>query len=1645
MLSYFKTCKNGEATISGYNKHVIETNASVGMLGVKSTIAAAGVQLLNAAISFGISFLITSAISGIVSLISKLTSMDSKIKESAQKAKEEIDATTSSLQSNKKTVNESIERFEELYRGVDKLTGKNLTLSTSDYKEFLDLSSQLADIFPELNRHYDENGNVILDFSKNVTSLSDAFNILIDKQTQSANIDIMGKMPKILKDNNNSINEVKDEIDELDQQYELVMSKVAQGRGNMGIYAAMDNYEEALEKFSVDSSAVSKEFDISSNPFTKDITTYDISEFTKQIDESYLQQKEVLEHKLSTYKSEMNTYISNWMSTDWDYISLDETPKLLMDQLIGNFDLSLLPEDVDTTDWNSVYTYIKSKYILGLKEISPEIQTKMGTMLSRPSDMSIDKYIELVEQVQAYFDKNSISINLDFLVNDEKDVKNRLQNRIQELSKDNKYTKKINNYLSDHSIDTTDEIEHFLKVTESANEAEDAIRSYENYLASLQGQSNSNVFSESNNEILDNYQEKISKISGYIENLNNKSLTSGDVLDISQELKLDPSKIDMTTESFEGLKEQLIELSELEFTKVINSLNQLLTNGDIDENVYKQLSYTISDIKTSASNSVSDITSLSSGLTNLQNSYKALDEAKKEYNETNKISYDKIKALSSAYPELENELMNYLSGVTDGSTLIESLSDAYDTDLKNYKNYYAEKHKYDEDFYKSIVENVPENVKARFKEYEHDLINYTNLINAKADLEANLEEAIYSDIMEDSTSIGGMGLLIDQALARKEAKEEKLNLLKELNDAVQLTVSIPEVTYTPSKSSSSKTKNKNEIDWAANSIANLTNEINALNQELDKDSSYTKKIELLDSLKEKQTQLLELEKQSSDEYKNRYNNYLKQLGTANATKYKSLIESDTALSLEIFGEDNKDLYEKVSKAQSAWKSYQQSLIDYESQVIQAAETQNQIYETLQASIENKISRTDNGKQDIQNQIDSEESTYGYANEELYQKIIDKNTSLLEYYNAELKNALANRKEIRKTFGKDSEAYNKADNEVQELQNHISDLNKEQTELNETISKLPTTIYEYQVTRIDNGKQDIQNRIDMQETKYGYASESLYQKMIDKNTSLLTKYKSELSEAYAYREKMLNQYGKDSKAYVDADNAVQDLQDSIYSLNQEQIELNRTLLKYPINKLEQAKEVLEDELELVQKQKEKVTDAISSASNIVQDQIDYYNELRETTSDMYDSQIETIQDQVDKLTEVNEAIEQQMALEKAQYNLEKALNQKSVKIYREGQGFIYEADQDAIRDAKEALDDEEFNAAIFDLNNQKDALNKEKDEALKSIDVQINSLELYKERIDSITEGYEKMLKLQQLISLFGQDSVNKIMNGDLSIVDDIKNSYNQISSQETYLQKQIEQYDKDIEHIEKLAETWNGSKETIQKAKEAIELTVTDNEKEIDSIKKRVEAVSTINDAWEETRLIIEEQLGFIQDNQIVAKDEEYSVLSERLENIKSFANQAAVYLKQVTNALSRAESAQSELNKIANNAKNTAKSITLKVDTMGKKHSGMETGFVGDTKGKDTFKYIALSKLKPDEIPTLLLKNEAVLSETQQNYVLDNMRNAFISGTKFAPIQSKSGSDNRKIEMNGDIVLQGVQDTDTFAKKIKNEFLIKLDQELYK
>ncbi|SDW46920.1 Phage-related minor tail protein [Lachnospiraceae bacterium KHCPX20] len=176
----------------------IEAGETVAETAGKTAIGTAGAEAAEGAAAGGISAgtiiaggaIAGAAIAGIAGVYAfdKLTVSEKEAEEGAKAVMNAYSNAESTFNQHKNTISEIGDRFEQLQRGVSE-TGKNLTLSSGDYKEYLELSNQIADMYPDLVSGYDAQGNAIVRLKGNVDSLNDA---LREEQKAAANVIIHG-------------------------------------------------------------------------------------------------------------------------------------------------------------------------------------------------------------------------------------------------------------------------------------------------------------------------------------------------------------------------------------------------------------------------------------------------------------------------------------------------------------------------------------------------------------------------------------------------------------------------------------------------------------------------------------------------------------------------------------------------------------------------------------------------------------------------------------------------------------------------------------------------------------------------------------------------------------------------------------------------------------------------------------------------------------------------------------------------------------------------------------------------------------------------------------------------------------------------------------------------------------------------------------------------------------------------------------------------------------------------------------------------------------------------------------------------------------------------------------------------------------
>ena len=192
----------------------LNASQSANKLGISSKVAAIGMKALSMAANMAIGFLIAKGIELAVTAIDNIIHKAEKLQEAADEAKQSIEGINSDYQSKADLVEKDAEAYEKLSQGVDKLTGKNLSLSTEDYEQFLSISNELADVFPDLVVGYDSQGNALLDLSGNADTVTSSLQQLLKVERDLADQKIIEESGKIWENVNykNSDTAIKDKI-----------------------------------------------------------------------------------------------------------------------------------------------------------------------------------------------------------------------------------------------------------------------------------------------------------------------------------------------------------------------------------------------------------------------------------------------------------------------------------------------------------------------------------------------------------------------------------------------------------------------------------------------------------------------------------------------------------------------------------------------------------------------------------------------------------------------------------------------------------------------------------------------------------------------------------------------------------------------------------------------------------------------------------------------------------------------------------------------------------------------------------------------------------------------------------------------------------------------------------------------------------------------------------------------------------------------------------------------------------------------------------------------------------------------------------------------------------------------------------------
>lgn len=183
--------------------------------------------------------------------------------------------------------------------------------------------------------------------------------------------------------------------------------------------------------------------------------------------------------------------------------------------------------------------------------------------------------------------------------------------------------------------------------------------------------------------------------------------------------------------------------------------------------------------------------------------------------------------------------------------------------------------------------------------------------------------------------------------------------------------------------------------------------------------------------------------------------------------------------------------------------------------------------------------------------------------------------------------------------------------------------------------------------------------------------------------------------------------------------------------------------------------------------DKVIDAVT---NKLDDQIDALEKQKDQIEKNYNAQIDVLEKEKDALEAENDVRQDAIDLQKALYEMNRAQNQRTDLVYKDGQ-MVYTADQQGIRDKKNELDDLEYQQKIKEIEKQISSLEETMDSLTDGIDQQIEDLNNYKDQWEDVKNKFIEQQNELLAEQIIGKDWEIDIQNMRMEALVDFTNKY----------------------------------------------------------------------------------------------------------------------------------------------------------------------------------------------------------------------------------------------------------------------------------
>lgn len=375
--------------------------------------------------------------------------------------------------------------------------------------------------------------------------------------------------------------------------------------------------------------------------------------------------------------------------------------------------------------------------------------------------------------------------------------------------------------------------------------------------------------------------------------------------------------------------------------------------------------------------------------------------------------------------------------------------------------------------------------------------------------------------------------------------------------------------------------------------------------------------------------------------------------------------------------------------------------------------------------------------------------------------------------------------------------------------------------------------------------------------------------------------------------------------------------------------------------------------------ERMDAVIRFANDTIDDEIDRQNDLMDDLEKRYQEQIDALDEeakayekQKKELQDINDEIDRQRALAEALYNLDRARNQKTRRVYDREEGFVYRNDPEKVRDAqdqvrKARLDIEiaKIDEALEKITSRQDVLREELEKAKESIQEVIDKLNEYKDAWGEISGAYQK--EQDKLIALeeIGANAEQIILNRRMDVVQKFTTKYKDAMQRQADATKALDDAKKRFE---------------AEKA----------------SIEEVIKSLEDYKNKWGEISSEYEKQQNDLIASQVLGQDKEQKILEQRMDVLNDFKDTYIAAQRAMTDAVSGAVEEQLRIQREALEKMNAMRDA-FKVDTSGSygNQTGTpDTGAVQDTASDSNYPYKGMSLIPVVPADPLDYKKKASL-----------------------------------------------------------------------